>query len=86
MQGYWINFADGFAGYCEGFSPGDALEIAETVLGKKASAAPRQLPYPANPIIWQFDHPLRGTCPAFCYTPERCAGLSSCPHNPSCSE
>ena len=24
--------------------------------------------------------------PGFCYTPERCAGKTCCPHNPSCTE
>lgn len=24
--------------------------------------------------------------PGFCYTPERCAGKTCCPHNPACTE
>jgi colicin import membrane protein len=27
------------------------------------------LPYPANPIIWQFEHPINGKCPPFCHSP-----------------
>ena len=92
MQGYWITFEDGSAGYCEGQSPGDAVRIAEHLTKKTAivGADKRQpkldtLPYPANPIIWQFDHPVGGKVPTFCYTADRCKGRKSCPKAPACT-
>lgn len=73
MQGYWIKFTDGSAGYCEGGSPYDAVSIAEHLTKKTAIVGDNKwepkldtLPYPARPIIWQLDHPKFGKCPAFC--------------------
>lgn len=93
MQGFWMKFSDGSKGYCEGESAYDAVQIAENLTGKKVEAGDNQwkpqlksLPYPANPVIWQFDHPVRGKCPAFCYKPDACCGNTSCPRRYSCSE
>lgn len=93
MDGYWITFTDGTKGYCEGTSPYDAIQIAEKFTGKTATFEGgkwdpklKKLPYPANPIIWQFEHPVSGKCPAFCHKPNSCAGHSSCPENYACSE
>ncbi len=95
MQGFWIKFTDGSSGYCEGESAYDAVNIAEKLTGK--TVAPNEgdtkydpklpsLPYPANPVIWQFDHPVNGKCPAFCFRPNDCKGHTSCPQNRSCTE
>jgi hypothetical protein len=46
----------------------------------------KPLPYPATPIIWQFDHPVYGKCPAFCYSPKQCAGRTSCPKSHACDD
>lgn len=94
MQGYWIKFDDGSAGYCEGQNPYDAKEIAEKLTGKiavetgdnKWQPKLKTLPYPAKPIIWQFEHPVRGKCPPFCYTPGQCCGRTACPKSYACSE
>lgn len=93
MQGYWIKFTDGSAGYCEGENPYDAVSIAEHLTKKTAIVGPDKwrpkldtLPYPANPIIWQFDHPKVGKCPPFCYRPNECKGKRSCPQLHACSE
>jgi len=92
MQGYWLTFTDGSHGYCEGASPYDAKIIAEKVSDKTVAGGKYQdieaktLPYPAKPIIWQFDHPVHGKCPAFCYKPSQCSGHTSCPQNYACSE
>jgi hypothetical protein len=92
MKGFWINFTDGSKGYCEGQSPYDAVRIAEKITGKTAVAGDHEynptlktLPYPANPVIWQFDHPVVGKCPPFCYKPDSCSGNTSCPRNPCCT-
>lgn len=94
MQGYWIKFTDGTAGYCEGQGAFDAVRIAEKLTGKTAIVRgdnkyrPEldKLPYPASPVIWQLDHPVSGKCPAFCYTPEQCEGLGSCPKQRACDD
>lgn len=92
MKSFWLMFTDGSTGYCQGDSPFDAKQIAEKLTDKKVAGgqyqdiAAKPIPYPANPIIWQLDHPCHGKCPAFCYTPEKCAGLTSCPHQPACTE
>jgi hypothetical protein len=92
MNGFWLTFTDGSKGYCEGANACDAKLIAEKLTGKKVAGgefkdiAAKKLPYPAEPIIWQFDHPVHGKCPPFCYRPEMCAGKGSCPQNYACSE
>lgn len=92
MQGYWITFTDGSQGYCEGESDYDAKQIAEKVSGKTVGGEQyknftmKKLPYPAKPIIWQFDHPVNGKCPPFCYEPKKCQGRTACPQNYACSE
>lgn len=92
MDGYWITFTDGSQGYCQGGSEYDAKTIAEKLTGKTVGGGPwkdftmKRLPYPANPIIWQLDHPVNGKCPAFCTSPKQCAGKTSCPQRHSCTE
>jgi hypothetical protein len=92
MQGYWITFTDGSQGYCEGESDYDAKQIAEKFSGKKVGGGEwkdftmNKLPYPANPIIWQYEHPISGKCPAFCHKPRQCQGRTVCPQSYSCTE
>ena len=92
MTGYWLTFTDGTAGYCQGNSEFDAKQIAEKMTGKTVAGgkykdiAAKTLPYPANPVIWQLDHPVHEKCPAFCYEPRKCAGATSCPQSYSCTE
>lgn len=43
----------------------------------------KALPYPASPRIAS---PHASDCPSFCYTPEFCAGGTSCPKGYACSE
>jgi hypothetical protein len=91
MQGYWITFTDLSHGYCEGHNAYDAKAIAEkltgkTVPGNKWNPDLPTLPYPAEPVIWQLDHPVHGKCPAFCYRPEQCQGRTSCPQKRACTE
>ena len=98
MQGFWIKFTDGSGGYCQGANAFDAVQIAEKLTGKtvavedenkwqpQKSNAVKTLPYPANPVIWQLDHPVSGKTPTFCIRPTQCAGHTSCPQNYSCTE
>jgi hypothetical protein len=84
MKSFWITFEDGSKGCCEGNSQKDAERIAAK-LTKKTVRESTCLPYPASPVIWQFDHPVDGKCPRFCYTPEQCKGKTACPRNPCCT-
>ena len=92
MQAYWITFTDGSKGCCEGQSAYVAKRIAEKVANKKVMGSEFSdegveiLPYPASPVIWQFDHPVTGKCPPFCHSPEQCKGGTSCPKSYACSE
>lgn len=92
MRGFWITFTDGSQGYCQGTSESDAARIAEKLTGKTVGGGPyrdftmKPLPYPAEPVIWQLDHPVNGKCPAFCSRPKECAGHTSCPQRYSCTE
>lgn len=92
MRSFWIPFTDGSHGCCDGESEYDAVRIAEKFTGKTAVVGEnkykpdiKSLPYPSSPNIWQYEHPLNGKCPLFCYRPEKCAGLSCCPNDPCCT-
>jgi hypothetical protein len=80
MTPYWIHFAGRSAACVEADSEAKATEIAETLTGNKVTSC-RILPYPANPRIGE-----QSGCPPFCYRPEQCAGRTSCPRCPACSE
>jgi hypothetical protein len=92
MQAYWLKFTDGSEACCEGESPYDAKLIAEKLTGKTVAGgkysdiAAKTLPYPAEPVIWQLDHPVNGKRPTFCYSPKQCCGRTSCPQRYACSE
>lgn len=93
MRGFWLKFTDGSEGYCEGLNAFDAVQIAEKLTGKTAVVGDNKyqpkvdrLPYPANPIIWQLDHPVNGKCPAFCFRPKECKGKTACPQRHACTE
>jgi len=95
MRTYWIKFKDGSSGYCDGQSASDAVGIAERLSGKTADLINKYraedddnvktVPYPVKDMIWQFEHPVNGKCPPFCYKGVKCHGLTSCPSNPSCT-
>ena len=79
MRVFWMKFTDGSSGYCEGMTAYHAVSIAEKMTGKKADVAPenkwnpekgetvKSNPYPVSKMIWQFDDPVHGKCPGFCY-------------------
>lgn len=92
MKAYWLTFTDGSKACCEGQGEYDAKKIAEKFTGKKVAGGEYKdiaavgLPYPASPLIWQFDHPIHGKTPDFCHKPEQCKGRGSCPQSYSCTE
>ncbi len=92
MKSFWITFTDGSQACCQGENPFDAKVIAEKLTGKTVGGGQyrdfsmKELPYPAKPIIWSFDHPVNGRCPEFCYSPAKCAGQTACPQSYACSE
>lgn len=91
MKTFWLEFTDGSHGCCQGETEYDAKKIAEHITKKKVSGgeyseiSAKKLPYPANPIIWQLDHPVSGKTPPFCMSPEKCAGHGACPRDYSCT-
>lgn len=85
MQPFWITFDDGTRGCCEGQSEYDAKRIAAHVKGKPVAKV-EHIPYPAKPLIWQFDHPIHGKCPDFCFTPQECVGRTACPRPRACND
>lgn len=92
MQTFWLTFTDGTSGCCQGVNEYDAKIIAEKLTGKTVGGGKYQdihaktLPYPARPVIWQHDHPVHGKCPAFCRSPNKCAGRTSCPGSRACDD
>src|SRR3546814_5201831 len=81
MEGFWLTFTDGSKGYCQGVNAYDAVRIAEHLTGKTAVVGDnkyrpdvKRLPYPADPVIWQLDHPIHGKTPPFCFNPNTCCG------------
>ncbi len=92
MTAYWLTFTDGSKACCEGESDFDAKRIAENITGKKVAGGEYKnisavkLPYPALPVIWQFEHPINGKTPTFCHEPEKCKGRGACPQSYSCTE
>lgn len=92
MKPFWLTFEDGGQACCEGYNAEDATRIAEHLTDKtvkrpgkapswwsKPAPDAEPLPYPANPCIWRFDHPVHGKTPAFCFRPKECAGKNCCP-------
>jgi len=93
MKSFWIKFSDGSEACCQGESAYDARRIAEKLTGKtidgpKYEGGPNvvSLPYPASPVIWQFEHPVHGKTPTFCYSPKQCCGRTSCQQRHACTE
>ena len=92
MITFWLDFTDGSQACCQGANAYDAKKIAEKLTGKTVKGgefrdiAARVLPYPADPVVWQLDHPIDGKIPTFCYKPRECAGRTSCPQRRACTE
>lgn len=98
MKTYWLKFTDGSASHCQGQSAYDAQAIAEHLTGKRIAESDeyrwraddnpniQPIPYPASPMIWEFDHPVNGKTPHFCFGGSQCHGLGSCPRSISCTE
>jgi hypothetical protein len=84
MSAWWVEF-DGFKTGCvETEGNEDVRVVAKEVTKHDVTRADR-LPYPANPRYRKING-SGGPCPSFCYTPERCRGRSSCPHDIVCTE
>lgn len=78
MRHYWVTFTDMTAGTVDAPDAETAGAVAELLTSKRVGAA-AVLPYPALPIIWQAS-----AIPAFCLSPNSCAGRASCPRRYSC--
>ena len=98
MRTYWLKFTDGSESHCQGQSAYDAVQIAEHLSGKTVAGGedfkfkqdhnPNVAikPYPASPMIWEFEHPVHGITPHFCHGGAQCQGKTSCPRSYSCTE
>lgn len=92
MNTYWLTFTDKTQAACQGGSEYDAKIIAEKITGKTVEGgkwrdiAAEPIPYPAEPCVWKFEHPVHGKTPSFCHAPKQCKGRTSCPQNYSCTE
>ncbi len=91
MTAFWCNFDDG-SSVCVEVSSGEgavrAAFIATSETGKHLRGISR-LPYPAEPRLNHLEHEVGGVrfvCPSLCFSPDECAGMSSCPRAHACSE
>ena len=86
MAYWWVDFVSGRSGFVEAPNHAAAIAIGFRETGNAARRA-RPIPYPAQPIIFQEpERPGKPQCPAFCYSPNMCAGRTSCPKSYACSE
>jgi hypothetical protein len=79
---YWVHFADGRRA-CVERPEGDERHVNEFAAELAGSRVVEfwSLPYPAEPRLNRV-----GTCPSFCFTPERCKGRSACPREHACDD
>jgi hypothetical protein len=80
MTPWWLTFTDGTHGCVEARTLDIATTKAEDLTGKVVTVG-KKLPYLAVPVLYQ-----ESTDPAFCHSPDRCAGRSSCPMDYACTE
>jgi flavodoxin len=80
MNSYWVTFESQKSGCVDADTKELAEKIAENLGNDKVKSCER-LPYPATPRMNNISE-----CPAFCITPEKCKGRSSCPLSYACSE
>lgn len=81
MKPWWVTFEDGKSACVNTEWAGDedrAVLLASEATGRVGLSA-KPLPYQASPQVGA----LRGE--AWCHSPEKCAGRSSCPHRYACS-
>lgn len=82
MKPWWVTFKDREAACVHTeWTDGEerALELASEATGGGVAIYARPLPYTARPQIGE-----RRT-EAWCHSPEKCAGHTSCPHRYACS-
>lgn len=75
---YWVTFKNHSPGCVIGENPTAAMQTAFSQTGELPDEV-KGLPYKAMPMIGQDNNE-----PAFCFTPERCAGHSCCTRSISC--
>jgi hypothetical protein len=80
MRAFWVEFEKHHAVCIEAATAEDASRLALAATGEAATKV-RDLPYPAIPRVGE-----QSECPAFCYSPQECAGRTSCPKSYACSE
>lgn len=78
MNPYWVTYAAGGGLSIDADDEQEARNIGQQY-GTIESV--KILPYPSTPRINK-----RTSCPSFCHRPKKCAGYTSCPNSPACSE
>lgn len=86
---FWVTF-EGRSPCCvEAENADAALELAKQKTGTQPAKAER-LPYPARPRLnvhlFEMTDGTRSPCPAFCFQPEKCVGLTCCPRPRACDD
>lgn len=77
---WWVKFEERKPACIEAKSEEDALARARELVPLNRVMEIDALPYPAEPRLNRTS-----ICPSFCWTPERCAGRTSCPRRPCCT-
>lgn len=85
MNSYWLTFEGRKPACVEAGDEESAAISGFSLTGAKVLTC-KVLPYPALPRLNPYKDPQYGVCPAFCYTPEKCAGFTSCPGSYSCTD
>jgi len=85
MRSFWLKFNERPSGCVEAKDEAAAAALAKEITGFDAVSV-KNLPYPANPRINQYDDPKHGVCPSFCFAQVKCSGNTSCPQRYSCVE
>lgn len=82
MPAFWLTFTDNFCACVEAVDGPTAIQIGTDARANDGAMVigVAALPYPANPRIGP-----KTDCPSFCWQPHRCAGNTSCPRNPCCT-
>jgi len=77
----WVKFTDGTSGsFAWQEYPDNVTDDCQQRTGKTVETM-WTIPYPASPVLYNDTG-----CPAFCSTPNKCAGKGSCPKSYACSE
>ncbi|MNF99067.1 hypothetical protein D3C84_819530 [compost metagenome] len=85
VSAWWVKSETGRQGCIEALNEDEARLIGAAIMGDPIDECDK-LPYPAQPRLNAYQHPVHGVTPSFCYDPTSCKGRGCCPKNYSCTE